>query len=343
MSELDLRQKLDMRRGFWAMGASTRIDVKLSALVTPDARTRTGTEEWTDLDVLGIQYVPMAGLVSAVADCKTSKVRATERVFWLRGVADLFGARTAYLCREGQLAPAARQLALRLGIAAMDATDRSSFLDQAGTDRLPKAGRFLEEAAYRRWESLIGTAAKETDRLQRYGRSFYWVFHQRRNLLQLPGYVQHAAKVFDLRQRWAQALLVDMAWLYLVTVLHVLDDITRLHLAELDGALQQVMLGGEAEARDKQELFKALTALIGENEMKRAGVGMLPPWFGDLVDITTRAARRRAHATEALRVLEFTTVETIANQGASWAEAFPAAAGCRSGGRREGGCTAICA
>jgi hypothetical protein len=59
----------------------------------------------------------MAGLVFAVADCKTSKLRATERVLWLRGVADLFGAQSAYLSRQAQLPSAARQLALKLGIA----------------------------------------------------------------------------------------------------------------------------------------------------------------------------------------------------------------------------------
>src|SRR5690242_9077271 len=49
VSELDFNQKLEMRRAFWAMGASTRIDVKLSALVKADSKNRTGSEDWTDL------------------------------------------------------------------------------------------------------------------------------------------------------------------------------------------------------------------------------------------------------------------------------------------------------
>jgi hypothetical protein len=133
-----------MRRAFWAMGGSSRIDVKLSALVPPHTKNKAGVEEWTDLDVVGVQYVPLMGLVFVVADCKTQRQRATEQVFWLKGVADLFRAQNAYLVRDADLPPAARQLSLRLGVAAMGSADRRVSLDQAGTARLPKTGHFLE-------------------------------------------------------------------------------------------------------------------------------------------------------------------------------------------------------
>jgi hypothetical protein len=321
---LDFNQKLDMRRAFWAMGASTRLDVKLSALARPETtKSRSGTEEWSDLDVLGVEYAPMAGLLYAVADCKTTKLRATERVFWLRGIADLFHAQSAYLSRDAALPAAARQLALRLDIKAIDSRDRINLLDQAGTARLPKAGRFLEGETVRRWDRMLVTIPADIGKLARYRRSHYWVFPARRNLLQLPGYLQPHVKIFDVQQRWAQALVVDLAWLYLLAILQALEEVTKLHLSEFASSLEQVMVGGEAELRDKQALFKALIGIVGEQRMLRAGMSVVPPWFGELVDVATRAARRRAHATEALRILEFTGVETIANQGVSWRRAFP--------------------
>lgn len=323
MSELDFGQKLEMRRAFWAMGASTRIDVKLSTLVKRDVRNRAGMEEWTDLDVLGVEYVPLVGLVFAVADCKTSKLRATERVFWLRGVADLFGARSAYLSRAADIPSAARQLALRLGVAAMNSSDRAQFLEQTGTMRLPQDTGFLEAETVRRWEALISSAPTAAEKLQRYRRSYYWVFHQRRNLLQLPGYLGESAKSFDIKQRWAQALLIDLAWLYLVTILWAVDELTRLQLSELSNSLQQVIAGGEHEIREKNQLLNALGGLIGTKDLQDAGFSVLPAWFSDLVDLASRVARRRSHATEALRILEFTGVESIANQGAGWTQAFP--------------------
>lgn len=324
MSELDFNQKLEMRRAFWAMGASTRIDVKLSALVKADSKNRTGSEDWTDLDVLAVEYVPMAGIVTSVADCKTAKSRATERVFWLRGAADLFGARAAYLSRDADLPSAARQLALRLGISAMNRDDRLAFLDQAGTARLPKVGGFMEGATVRRWEQQLAMTPKAIDKLQLYRRSFYWVFQKFRNLSQLPGYLIEAGKHFDAKQHWAQVLLVDLAWMYLMTVLHAVDEVTRLHLSGFDASLKQVFVGSEQEIREKEATLKLLLEFAATRG-SRTTYSVVPPYFADLVDLVTRAARRRSHATEALRVLEFTGVETIAANGASWTEAYPAA------------------
>lgn len=324
MSELDFQQKLDMRRAFWAMGASTRVDVKLSALVTPSAKSRTGAEEWTDLDVLGVQYVPLVGLVLALADCKTSRARVTERVFWLRGVADLFAARNAYLSRQGGIPPAARQLARRLGVVALDSDDRRLFLEQTGTARLPSSGSFLEGPSLRRWDALLLGAPDRIEKLRRYRRSFYWVFTAQRNLVQLPGYLHEVARDFDPHQRWAQALVTDLAWLYLVTVVQALDELTHLHLSELAQSLQQVMVGGELELRERQALLKALAEYTGKPGGSKSNFAVVPPWFDDLADLTARVSRRRSHATQALRILEFTGVETIANHGVAWAQAFPA-------------------
>jgi hypothetical protein len=292
--------------------------------VKADSKNRTGSEEWTDLDVLAVEYVPMVGIVTAVADCKTGKSRATERVFWLRGVSDLFGARAAYLSRDADLPSAARQLALRLGISAMNSEDRRAFLDQAGSARLPKVGGFIEGASVRSWEQQIAMAPKAIDKLQRYRRSFYWVFPRYRNLSQLPGYLIEAAKYFDSKQLWAQVLLFDLAWMYLVTVLNAVDEITRLHLSGFDASLKQVFVGSEQEIREKEATLKLLLE-FAEMGGVRAAYSVVPPYFSDLVDLTTRVARRRAHATEALRVLEFTGVETMAASGAAWTQAFPSA------------------
>lgn len=330
VSELDLDQKLEMRRAFWALGSSTRIDVKLSALVSgPKGRTRITPEEWTDLDVLGVQYVPTGGLVYSVADCKTTKGRATERVFWLRGVSDLFGARAAYMTKDSDLPASTRQLARRLDISSMDRRDRTEFVSQAGELSLPATGRFFEVATLRNWDQLISAAPRGTARLQRYRRAVYWVMPKHRNLIQLPAYLAEANRHFLVSQLWAQALLVDLAWLYLLTTLNALDEVTRLHLGDSSGALRQVIVGGEPEMREKEALRDRIRDLLefAEPDVSKRPLeqDIVPAYFSDLSDLIARAMRRRTYATEALRVLEFTGTETIAGRGASWAAAFPAA------------------
>lgn len=328
MSERDLGQKLEMRRAFWALGASTRLEVKLSALVpVAQTRNRAGAEEWTDLDVLAAEYMPIGGLAYAVADCKTTKTAATERVFWLRGVADLFGARAAYMTKDVDMPPSTRQLALRLGISVMDRADRDQFLKQAGDARLPIAGTFLDRSTVEKWAQIIATTPKGTEKLQVYRRAIYWVLPRHRNLTQLPLYLQEAQALLRPSDRWAQAVLVDLAWLYLLAVLYAVDETTKLHLSQINPALKQVVVGGEHEIREKEDLKQQIRALIEHFEpvasRRPAEPDIVPPFFDDLVDLVARTARRRGLATEALRVLEFTGVETVLGRGASWKAAFP--------------------
>lgn len=329
MSELDLPQKLQMRRAFWAMGASSRIDVKLSTLIPrTQSRTAASSEEWTDLDVLGVEYAPLSGLSFAVADCKTIKGRVAERVFWLRGVADLFGATTAYLNRDDTLPAAARQLANKLGIAAMDSTDRRGLLDQLGEGRLPAAGSFLDRETLMKWIELTSSTPGRTEAIQRYRRAYYWLLPRHKNLTQLPAYLTGVAGEFRADQRWSLALLIDLSWLYLLSLLWALDEITRLHLSDPASSLRQAILGGQQEIREKEQLAEQLKQLISYVDPRRSkqlpSVPVEPKYFTELTDLASRLLRRRSQATGALRVLEFVGVETIAGRGASWTEAFPA-------------------
>jgi len=328
VSELDLDQKLDMRRAFWAAGSSTRLDVKLGAFIDPArSRAKARAEDWTDLDVLGVTYGPMSGAQFVVADCKTAKGRVTERVFWLRGVADLFGAQAAFLTRDSEIPEAARQLGVRLGVATFDARDRAAFVEQLGDGQLPKAGAFLGRETVLRWTRLTQELPEAAARLQSYRQSFYWLLRPGRNLTALPTTLRGAAKTFKPDQRWARAVLVDLAWLYLVALLAALDEVTQLHLAEPHLGLTQAMVGSEQERREKEQLGKLLAELFTQIDprlgQKLPRVPVLPDYFDELLDLATRLSRRRNEVNGALRVLEFSGVETIANAGASWPDAFP--------------------
>lgn len=331
LSEHDLDQKVELRRAFWAMGASTRIDVKLSALISKQAsRTRAGMEELTDLDVLGVQYAPMTGLTYAIADCKTTKGRIPERVFWLRGVADLFGARTAYLTRDVAPPGAARQLAIRLGISVLDPADRQALLGQVGDGGVPKEAAFLGRDALVKWTTLTTETPAAIERLQRYRRSVYWLVQRHRNLTQLPTHLSEAAGAFAPEQRWAHAVLADLAWLYLLTLASALDEMTRLQLAEPQGSLQQVVVGGEQELRERQRTATMLGEVLRQVDPVRAASlpaqPVLPPYFDELLDLLIRLGRRRDRITGALRALEFAGVETTAARGMRWIDAFPSEA-----------------
>src|SRR5262249_49613501 len=127
--------------------------------------------------------------------------------------------------------------------------------------------------------------------------------------------------------RWAQAMVVDLAWLYLLAVLYAVDETTKLHVGHLNPALRQVVVGGGHEVREKEQLKVQIRKLVEHFEpdpsRRPREPELVPAFFDDLVDLSARVSRRRQHATEALRVLEFTGVETILGRGVSWKDAFP--------------------
>lgn len=111
------------------MGYTTRIDVQLRSVggvATASAgspRRSAGAESFTDLDVLGLTISGGYRVESAIVDCKTTAKGSTGRMFWVRGVADLFAADAAYMLRETDVSHAARQLANRLHITALNSKE----------------------------------------------------------------------------------------------------------------------------------------------------------------------------------------------------------------------------
>ena len=102
-------------------GFSTRLDVVLRGHERADGGP---TETFTDLDVLGVSVATGYRLSTTIADCKTGKSdKPTARMFWLRGVADLFGADGAMLVRDLEVLDSTRQLSARLGITVLPSVD----------------------------------------------------------------------------------------------------------------------------------------------------------------------------------------------------------------------------
>lgn len=324
MTRQDIAQKVEMRRLFWAMGAATRLEVRLAALV-PRRDGRADRQEWTDVDVLGVHYAPVSGLSYVLADCKTVRGRATERIFWLRGVMDLFGAHAGYLVRDWEVHAAGRQLAARLGVTPLDPADRQALIRDLGDKALPAAGDLFSADRLTRWERLLGSAPGDVARLQRYRESTYWLAPRNRNLTYLPTVVRAHSQFLPANSDWGLAIVLDLAWLYLMAAMAAVDEMSRIGLSDLQNGLRQVIAGDERERREKEDLARRLRDLFSRLDIagELPAVGPDPEFFGELLDLVHRLSRRRHEAMEALRVLEFVGTETVAGRGATWSEAFP--------------------
>jgi hypothetical protein len=321
VSEKDLGLKAQIRQLFWGMGFSTRVDVPMRAYVPP-ARSRTsqGLEEYTDLDVLAVGMSPDFRVEVVVADCKTPPKRAIERMFWLRGLADFFGAEHAYLVRAGDVPAAVRQLAGRLNISVVAPGDlallqRGHVSAADGLEPLFDPERI---AAYRQ---ALTTLDKRLAPMLEYRQFDYWVYDEHLNLQQAVAHLSQVRRALKPENPIHCALFADIGWLYSLSLARAVQHIRRAHVADIDGALQEYLFGGQLGLREKQRVAQILHDVAG----RKGKVGMsavLPPYYGALLELLTRLVHEPQSLMPILRYAEWLTETTAAKRATSPTKVF---------------------
>lgn len=323
MTELDLGLKVASRRLLWRMGYTTRLDVQLRGVgvATGNApsngqrgRRTSAPEGFTDLDVLGYSIGGGFRVQSAIVDCKTSSKGSTNRMFWVRGVADFFAADAAYMVREKDLSTAARQLTSRLRISALNSTEVGS-LEQLHPSDLdleaePLAWLFQEEKATKVLRAF-GALDKRLKPLLDYREFTYWINEQYRNPLQMVDELTAVAQHLDPRNPTHLALVLDCSWLYLVSLSHAVESMRATHVADHDLGLQEYLFGGPVGLREKQGLAQLLETIKLSGALpEQVHVGLLPDYYPRLRELAVRVLSRPDAVMPALRMLELATSVT---------------------------------
>lgn len=310
MTELDLGLKVASRRMLWRMGYSTRIDVPLRAVGPSEtSRGRSGVESFTDLDVLGVTLAPGAAVESAIVDCKTGGSSAISRMFWVRGVSDFFGANAAYMVREREISRGARQLANRLGITAL-VSEEVTMIENLHPSDLPLAEEPLSMLFDRGHVAQVFERYADQDRklkaLLEYREFDYWVYDEHLNLVQMVEHLRGVRRTLNGSNPQHVAILLDCAWLYLLTLLHAIEAIRAVHVSQIGAGLQEYVLGGPDRMREKEQIAAVLADLQKAGQVPESvNIAPLPAYFTKMVELLTRAMRRSESSITSLRYLEF--------------------------------------
>lgn len=311
MSQKDLALKIAMRRHFWRVGYSTRINVPLRAYVSPAPRA-SKYEEYTDLDVLGIAVGRDVRLERVIADCKTSDRGSTERMFWLKGVSYFFQSDTAYLVRQDTVTRAARQLAGRLNLSVVTASDFRLLEDYHPGDPHIDWGTvdsLLAESVVAKDDALTKGAAKKLQRAFEYCHYDFWGYEPYRNIFQLVAHLHDVAGFMKTNNRTDFALFADCVWLYAVAISFAVEYVRRAHLSETEETLQEYVFGGQLGLREKKRVFAELSRLYEDG---RPSVTMLPSYFPMVLELVTRFSRRPNSINDILRYGELIRLGVVA-------------------------------
>ena len=317
MTELDLGLKVGARRLFWAMGLSTRLDVQLRGFSPPPApgkgRAR-APESFTDLDVLGVSVADGYNVRTSIADCKTSAKESTSRMFWVSGVAALFGADHAYLVREHDVTDAARQLSTRLGVTVLTADDLGRTQAFYG-DALPAAdgplGLLFDRAHAAAHLAAFNALDRKLKPLLDFREFDFWVIDQHRAPVQLVAHLTAAKMRLDPRDPAHAALFLDLSWLCLLSMIRVTEHVRSAYLSDPDRGLQEYLFGGAPGLREKQETARLLQSLAPPDT---GPLDHLPAYYPQLRELAVRLLRRPRQMQSALRYLEVASALSAAKR-----------------------------
>ena len=312
MSEKDLALKMTSRRLAWSQGYATRINVPLRSVVEKRPG-KSNFEEYTDLDVLAVSTTLSGRVQTQLFDCKSSSNRATERIFWLRGVADFFGANDAWMVRPGPVPAATRQLAgkLHLGVLTNDDLDVLALVQKgsAAAHLTPAMERLFDPLVTKKLRESRNTLDKRLANLVEYLNYDYWVYEPHENLAQLPAHLQGAASALDGNSPLHLSLVFDCMWLFVHSLAQAADYVRRTNAAAPEKALLEYFLGGQIAIREKE------VRLVGLRKLSQdANITLEPPYFRALAQTFLRMYVVPASFTRAMRYCEITVANLADNR-----------------------------
>jgi hypothetical protein len=317
VTELDLGLKAASRRLLWRLGYSTRVDVPLRAVSGREGgRTVPSPESFTDLDVLGLAVAPDSSVRSSIVDCKTGGSSVITRMFWLRGLVEFFEADHAYLVRERPISKDARQLALRLNLTALTEQEVGSLEGLHQTDmpldEAPLSNLFDPEYIARVMSRLTNQD-KRLQPLLDFCQFDYWVGPEHQNLTRMVDLLSGASKALDGSSPIHTGIVLDCAWLYVVSAAHALRQMRTVHISDLNYGLSEYLTGGPAQLAQKREVAAILDQLKDAKQIpSKVTISVNPRFFAPLLELLIRLFRRGDLLTDVLRILEYQSSAAIA-------------------------------
>lgn len=302
MSEKDLELKSAARHLCWQRGFATRIDVPLRIYVDR-AKNHVGYEESTDLDVLSVDISEDGVVRLSIFDCKTSPKRSTERVFWLRGVADFISADNAWMVRTNKLTEAARQLANDLNIGVMTRNDLDTQREIDRYFEIPSHSayqRLFEASSIASQRSKLNDRSQKLASLMEYTQYTFWaVDDPSRNLSLGVSALASAADALDPKNPIHVAIVWDCVWLYLLSLARGAEYVRRANASDVEPGLQEYFLGGQQGIRTKETTLRTFESLTNHTDQ-----AILPDYFPMLLELFSRFYVRPRSFTDGMRSCE---------------------------------------
>ncbi|GFP18551.1 hypothetical protein HKBW3S03_00056 [Candidatus Hakubella thermalkaliphila] len=314
----DFELKIRLNNVFWSLGCYTRLEVKLA-----EYSLRKIPMELTDLDVLGIRILPDLNIDYLVADCTSNKdaIRSPiQRVFWLKGVMDFFGASKGYLSlgTSNPIPEAQRIVAHKLGVTILNESNLVNLEKRVVNLSNPQ----LQSSKPESWlyfENNLTNLSKELVPLLKFRKHNYWINPAHQNLHALISLVTKHNELFDEMNKLQKALILDLLTLFTLSVLQMSAYVFRINPENPEIELKSYFYGGHAEMKRRLGIVENIKKLMESMPIQRSlfndTLKLDPDYLPGLFDISFRLLNRPSDSSQILRYLQTILFEKILYKG----------------------------
>jgi len=263
--ELDLGLKLKMMRLLWFQGFFVRRNIPLIKY-TFGKRT---TQQYTDIDVLGIRFNYDFSSEKVSADCKTGgTARTAERIFWLSGVMRHFGANRGLFVRKNITENKYVDLAENLNI---------SVLSKTMVDQLEQSYRINPSHSFgvfnvrsiKDEEKLFRALKKDSIKIYNYLTERFW---RDTNSQKIVSLISYGSKLSSSLGTYDKVLLFFKIYTLSLLSIAVLEFSKRFLVIpqnQQEVQIRERLMGGRHESYERQKLFEGFYDFMTQEIKKR--------------------------------------------------------------------------
>lgn len=316
-NDKDFDYKIRFQRILWKMGFWTRAEVPVLAysIDTYAEIDKLKKHDLTDIDVFGELINLDFSINKYIVDCKSSgkTVKATERIFWLRGVMDHSKAIKGFLVKKS-VSSNIRLILDKLNIYAIDDANLNELENLYRSNSISE---IYSLSYYKAREQIIGNLTDEYKKIYQFLSQRYWYnqSHVNLNILQTMLNKDEFYSKFIKDDKVHTFLLLEIIILFSRILFECCNYVLHRNIADIPQGVLEFIYGGVNGLNSKKNIVREMKNLINKHmpneKVQINDHDVIPHFFKPFIELIATLITEPVMSRDILRYLEILQHEVI--------------------------------
>jgi hypothetical protein len=321
LEDKDLPLKLRFMSLLWNIGWYVRPNVKVFRY-QEGRRTK---DQFTDIDVLAVKFLPMQDQIVAVSSAKSGKESDPAELYWLAGVKSYFGASLAYYIRPQANLLKTKAICDKLGIIALN-EEQLGLLEQRFSVRIEDSEFFCMDS-YRKISKFFEELKELRPSLYNYITEKFWTDPMNNQLLRVITGTRDLSKL-NLSNECKLFMKYYFASLLALPLYRLTHQLVRVPGNMVESELATALMGGELARGEKERIIEACKSFVYEfaesvklPQASNASIDSMfrqvsqLEYFKDILDLLTKMVLNYKYSVYVPRMLDALSFHLVKKPG----------------------------